>query len=100
MEDTLADTTASVRGVIGESKIAMNFSNTFGNAADGTHTVAGLSATYGFKITDGAGNHYIAFTASGLLNIQESNNSDAAIKSAVEANLTANLSWSRWRYIQ
>ena len=70
MEDTLADTTASVRGVIGEEKIAMNFSNTFGNAADGTHTVAGL-CYYGFKITDGAGNHYIAFTASESLKYPE-----------------------------
>ena len=30
LQDTLADSTASVRGIIGESKIALNFSNTFG----------------------------------------------------------------------
>ena len=37
-QDTAASTVGSAKGVIGESKIAINFSNTFGYAADGAGT--------------------------------------------------------------
>ena len=46
-----------------------------------------LKRNYGFKITDGAGNHYIYFSASDLLDIQSNNKSDATIKAAVETTL-------------
>ena len=91
LQDTAADTAASVRGVIGESKIALNFSNTFGYAADNSSATSALVAEYGFKITDGAGNHYIFFSASDLLDIQSYNQSDATIKAAVETNLAAQI---------
>ena len=92
-QDTAASTVGSAKGgVIGESKIAINFSNTFGYAADGAGTAdTGLKAEYGFKVTDGDGHHYINFTAGGLLDIQRMNNTDAAIKAAVEANLAAQI---------
>ncbi|MEK9532897.1 MAG: hypothetical protein VW162_08335, partial [Alphaproteobacteria bacterium] len=44
--------------------------------------------------TDGAGNIYASFTGSDILDIQRLNNSDAAIKSAVEANITAQITAS------
>ncbi len=93
LQDTLADTTASVRGIIGESKIALNFSNTFGYAADGAGTGdAALAANYVFKITDGAGNVYADFSGtSSALDIQSLNNTDAAIEAFVLANLTAQI---------
>ena len=50
-----------------------------------------MVAEYGFKVTDGDGHHYIAFTAGSLLDIQRMNNTDAAIKAAVEANLAAQI---------
>ena len=91
-QDTAASTVGSAKGVIGESKIAINFSNTFGYAADGAGTAdSALVAEYGFKVTDGDGHHYIAFTAGSLLDIQRMNNTDAAIKAAVEANLAAQI---------
>ena len=34
-EDTVFDSTVSAKGIVGESKIALNFSNVFGYAADG-----------------------------------------------------------------
>ena len=52
----------SAKGVIGESKIAINFSNTFGYAADGAAGAdTSLKAEYGFKVTDGDGHQYINF---------------------------------------
>ena len=54
------------------------------NGADST-----LSATYAFELTDGAGNIYASFTGSDILNVQRLNNSDAAIVSAVEAQIMA-----------
>ena len=91
-QDSAASTTASVKGIIGESKIALNFSNTFGYADDNAGTAnSGLKAEYGFKITDGDGHHYIYFSASDLLDIQRFNKTDAAIKSAVEANLATQI---------
>ena len=92
LQDTLADSTASVRGIVGESKIALNFSNTFGYAADGGTSDANLNANYVFKITDGAGNVYADFSGSGsALDIQHLNNTDAAIEAFVTANLTARI---------
>ena len=93
LQDTLADSTASVRGIIGESKIALNFSDTFGYAADGAGTAdTGLAAEYVFKITDGAGNVYADFSgSSSALDIQHLNNTDAAIEAFVLANLTAQI---------
>ncbi len=91
-QDTAASTVGSAKGDIGESKIAVNFSNTFGYAADGAGTSnTALVAEYGFKVTDGDGHHYIAFTAGSLLDIQRMNNTDAAVKAAVEANLAAQI---------
>ena len=82
----------TISGVISDSKIAINFSDTFGYASTtGISANTGLSATYAFKITDGSGNIYAAFTGSNILNIQEINNSDVAIKSAVEARLAAEI---------
>ena len=75
-----------------ESKIAINFSNLWGYApTDGLKgsSDASLSATYAFEITDGAGNIYASFTGNDILDIQKLNNSDAAIKSAVEAEIMA-----------
>jgi len=93
LQDTLADSTASVRGIIGESKIALNFSNTFGYAADGAAGAdSSLAAEYVFKITDGAGNVYADFSgSSSALDIQHLNNTDAAIEAFVLANLTAQI---------
>lgn len=92
LQDTLADSTASVRGIVGESKIALNFSNTFGYAADGGTSDANLNANYVFKITDGAGNVYADFSGtSSALDIQHLNNTDAAIEAFVLANLTAQI---------
>ena len=91
-QDNAASTVGSAKGDIGESKIAINFSNTFGYAADGAGTAdTALAAEYGFKVTDGDGHHYIAFTAGSLLDIQRMNNTDAAVKAAVEANLAAQI---------
>ena len=92
-QDTADSTYASVSGVIGSSKIALNFSDTFGYGGDSAGTAADtvLFAQYGFKITDGDGHHYINFSAGDLLDIQRLNNTDAAIKSAVEANLRAQI---------
>ena len=93
LQDTLADSTASVRGIIGESKIALNFSNTFGYADDGAGTAdTNLKSKYVFKITDGAGNVYADFTgSSSAVNIQHLNNTDAAIEAYVLANLTTQI---------
>ena len=92
LEDTLADSTASVRGIIGESKIALNFSNTFGYADDGGTADTNLNANYAFKITDGAGNVYADFTgSSSAVNVQHLNNTDAAIEAYVLANLTTKI---------
>ncbi len=92
-QDNADSTYASVSGVIGSSKIALNFSDTFGYGGDSAGTAADtvLFAQYGFKITDGDGHHYINFSAGDLLDIQRLNNTDAAIKSAVEANLRAQI---------
>ena len=88
-EDAASYSTASAKGIVGESKIALNFSNTFGYADDGGNADTALKAEYKFKVTDGAGNIYMDFTTTAL-DIQRINNSDAAIKSAVEASLSAN----------
>ena len=61
-QDTADSTFSSVTGVIGSSKIALNFSNTYGYAADGGTSDANLAAEYEFKITDGDGHHYIYFS--------------------------------------
>ena len=88
LADNAVSTSIKTTGVIGESKIAMNFSNVFGYGPD---AVAGsnakLSATYAFELTDGAGNIYASFTGGDILNIQKLNNSDAEIRSAVEAEI-------------
>ena len=57
-------------------------------------TDTALKAEYKFKVTDGAGNIYMDFTSSAL-DVQRLNNSDAAIKSAVEASLSANFATFR-----
>ena len=93
-EDAVVDSTASARGQIGESKVALNFSNTFGYAADSGSGAAdsNLVAEYVFKVTDGAGNIYMDFSGtSSALDIQRLNNTDAAIKTFVETNLSANI---------
>ena len=92
-EDSVFDSTASAKGQVGESKVALNFSNTFGYAEDSGSGAsdANLVATYVFKVTDGAGNVYMDFSGtSSALDIQRLNNSDAAIKTFVENNLSAN----------
>ena len=89
-DSTATFSTLQAAGIVGESKIALNFDNTFGYAAVGSTAVeANLKAEYKFKVTDGAGNIYMDFTTTAL-DIQRLNNSDAAIKSAVEASLSAN----------
>ena len=93
-EDAVFDSTASARGQVGESQIALNFSNTFGYAADSGSGAAdtNLVAEYVFKVTDGAGNIYMDFSGtSSALDIQRLNNTDAAIKTFVETNLSANI---------
>ena len=77
-QDNADSTYASVTGVIGSSKIALNFSDTFGYGGDSAGTTADtvLFAQYGFKITDGDGHHYINFSAGDLLDIQRLNNTD------------------------
>jgi flagellin len=93
-EDTAFDSTASAKGIIGESKIALNFSNVFGYATDSGSGAADtdLVAEYVFKVTDGAGNIYMDFSgSSSALDVQRLNNSDAAIKTFVENNLSANI---------
>lgn len=95
LADDAVSTSISAKGDISESKIAINFSNTFGYAAESAGVSdATLSATYAFELTDGAGNIYASFTGSDILDIQKLNNSDAAIKSAVEANITAQITAS------
>ena len=95
LADDAVSTSISAKGDISESKIAINFSNTFGYAAESAGVSdAFLSATYAFELTDGAGNIYASFTGSDILDIQRLNNSDAAIKSAVEANITAQITAS------
>ena len=54
-----------------------------------TEQNSALSATYSFELTDGAGNIYASFTGGDILNVQRLNNSDAAIVSAVEAQIMA-----------
>ena len=93
-EDTVFDSTVSAKGIVCESKIALNFSNVFGYAADSGSGAAdsNLVANYVFKITDGAGNIYMDFSgASSALDVQRLNNTDAAIKTFVENNLSANI---------
>ena len=90
LADNAVSTSITTTGNVGESKIAMNFSNVFGYGADGHNgSDAKLSATYAFELTDGAGNIYASFTGGDILNIQKLNNSDAAIVSAVEAEIMA-----------
>ena len=93
-EDSVFDSTASAKGIISESQIALNFSNVFGYAegsGSGTSDTS-LVAEYVFKVTDGAGNVYMDFSgASSALDVQRLNNSDAAIKTFVENNLSANI---------
>ena len=75
-----------------KAKLLLTSSNTFGYAADGAAGAnTSLKAEYGFKVTDGDGHHYIYFTAERLIDIQRLNNTDAAIKAAVEANLAAQI---------
>jgi len=81
-------TDTTVTGKIGESKIALNFSNTFGFGETGQSANSGLEANYTFKITDGAGNTYIDFSSTAL-DIQETNNTDTSIISTVEAKVMA-----------
>ena len=93
-EDAVFDSTASFKGDVSESKIAMNFSNVFGYAADSGSGAsdANLVAEYVFKVTDGAGNIYMDFSGtSSALDVQRLNNTDAAIKTFVENNLSANI---------
>jgi flagellin len=90
LTDAAVSTSISTTGVVGESKIAINFSNVFGYGDDGINgTDAELSATYAFELTDGAGNIYASFTGGDILDIQRLNNSDAVIVSAVEAQIMA-----------
>ena len=90
LADNAVSTSITTTGNIGESKIAMNFSNVFGYAPDGQNGAdSALSATYAFELTDGAGNIYASFTGGDILNVQKLNNSDAAIVSAVEAQIMA-----------
>ena len=79
-------TSASVKGNISESKIALNFSNTYGYAANDAGTADSfLTATYAFSLTDGNGNVYASFTGANALDVQRLNNTDVEIKAAVEA---------------
>ena len=81
---------ASFRGKVSESKIAMNFSNVFGYAhQDAPGRDIDLTATYAFVLTDGAGTTYASFTGNDILDVQRLNNSDAEIISAVEAQIMA-----------
>jgi flagellin len=90
LADNAVSTSITTTGNIGESKIAINFSNVFGYAANGVNGGDEfLSATYAFELTDGAGNIYASFTGSDILDVQRLNNSDAAIVSAVEAEIMA-----------
>ena len=63
-EDSVFDSTASAKGIVGESQIALNFSNVFGYAkvSGAGSSDASLVAEYVFKITDGAGNVYMDFS--------------------------------------
>ena len=78
-------TSMLIQGEISESKIALNFSDTFGYGSDGATANSDLSATYSFQITDGAGNIYI--DASSGLDIQELNNTDATIEAYINARI-------------
>ncbi len=72
LADNAVSTSASQQlGTLVKSKIAMNFSNVFGYAADGANGAdSTLSATYAFDLTDGAGNIYASFTGGDILNVQ------------------------------
>ena len=81
-------TDVEVVGQITESKIALNFSNTYGYAGDGKGTAdTTLTASYEFNLTDGNGNIYATFTGSNALDVQRLNNTDVEIKAAVEAQI-------------
>jgi len=89
LADNALSTDVTIIGDITESKIALNFSNTYGYADDGAGVAdANLSATYAFKLTDGNGNVY-ADLSSTVLNVQRLNNTDASIVSTVETALAA-----------
>ena len=67
----------------------MNFSNVFECAHQDAPGRDIDLTTICIELTDGAGNIYASFTGGDILNVQRLNNSDAAIVSAVEAQLMA-----------
>jgi flagellin len=92
LADDAVSTSITANGVKGESKIALNFSDTFGYASStGNSADSGLKAEYAFKITDGAGNVYADFSGTAL-DIQNINMTDANIVSAVEGRLALGIS--------
>ena len=97
LADDAVSTSITAKGVVGQSKLAPNFSDTFGYAAStGNSADTGLKALYQFQVTDGAGNIYADFTGGSasttVLDIQHLNMTDANIVSAVEGRLAIGLS--------
>ncbi|MDC0461691.1 flagellin [Alphaproteobacteria bacterium] len=76
----------SISGKITDSKIALNFSDTFGYADDGGGSVGDIQALYSFELTDGNGNIYATLTD---LDVQADNKTDATIVAAVNTALSS-----------
>ena len=117
LQDTAASNDITVRGSAAASGLTLNFSNTYGWAVSGdialsgamsaavanagtvaagniTASIAaftGFEATYSFKITDGSGNVYADLSGASELDLQRYQNTDAAIKLAVETALSAGI---------
>ena len=117
LQDTAASNEITVRGSAAASGLTLNFSNTYGWAVSGdialsgamsaavanagtvaagniTASIAaftGFEATYSFKITDGSGNVYADLSGASELDLQRYQNTDAAIKLAVETALSAGI---------
>ena len=92
LADNAVSTSITAKGDVSESKLALNFSETFGYASStGQSANSGLKAEYNFKIEDGAGNIYADFSSTAL-DIQQLNMTDANVISAVEAKLAAGIS--------
>lgn len=117
LQDTAASNEITVRGSAAASGLTLNFSNTYGWAVSGDLAVSGamssivvaatplaagnitasiaafsgFEATYSFKITDGSGNVYADLSGASELDLQRYQNTDAAIKLAVETALSAGI---------
>jgi flagellin len=117
LQDTAASNEITVRGSAAASGLTLNFSNTYGWAVSGDIALSGamtaaianagtvaagnitasiaaftaFEATYSFKITDGSGNVYADLSGASELDLQRYQNTDAAIKLAVETALSAGI---------